>query len=324
MLLEKKMDSKLKEILIKKIMENVPENIKPVNHITDILDLSKESVYRRLNGQLDFTLAEIVKLSSALNFSLDNIHSQYDENIATFHFFPNRLISAQETVQSMLQSFYNRMVTVYNATEKHTDIAINRIIGSLILHYPHLYRFNYYKWMHQFDNVPLNYYFKEVEFTENILNLIQQASYYQQRLEKTVIIDENIVYNAIQEVKYFQDRGLINNEEIALLKQDFYTLLERFEQILNTGENSVGTKWEVYLSSVTISVNTSCLNYDERVSSSYWMHSDATFSTSDRQVYLLQKEWMASLKKYSTLITQSNQKMQADFLNQQYKYLEEL
>lgn len=178
--------------------------------------------------------------------------------------------------------------------------------------------------MRQFDNVPLNYYFKDVKFTENIIDLIQQASYYQQRLRKTVIIDENIIYNAIQEVKYFQDRRLINDEEIALLKQDFHTLLERFEQILNTGKNSVGTQWEVYLSSISISINTSCLNYDERVSSSYWMHSDATFTTSDRQVYLLQKEWMASLKKYSTLITQSNQKMQADFLNQQYKYLEEL
>ncbi len=321
---EKKMDNRLKEILTKKIIENVPANIKPVNYITDVLDLSKESVYRRLNGQLDFTLAEIVKLSSALNFSLDYIHSQYAGKVGAFQYFPNRSMSVEDTFHSMIQEFYNSMVAVSKAKEKHADIAINRMLGSLILHYPYLYKFNYYKWLHQYDNVPLNYYFKDVKFSEETIDLIQESSYYQRRLSKTIILDENIMYNMIQEIKYFRDRGLISSEEVILLKMEINTFLEKLELVLSTGESSVGTEWKVYLSSVRISFNISCHNYDDKVSSSYWMHSDAPFTTLDRQVYLLQKEWMTSLKQYSTLITQSNQKMQADFLNQQYKYLEEI
>ncbi|SBW02816.1 hypothetical protein [uncultured Dysgonomonas sp.] len=318
------MDSKLKEILIKKVLENIPDKVKPVTHLTGILDIGRESAYRRLNGQIDFSLAEIVKLSSRLNFSLNEIHNEYDDNLAAFEFYKNRLNQPEESFKSMLQALYNRMATVYEAKEKHTDIAVNRLIGTLALAHNHLYKFIYYKWKHQFDNVPLNYYYRELVLSSDISNLIQKASYYQQRLSKTIILDEDILYNTIQEIKYYQDRQLISNDEVALIKGDLIDLLENFEQILNTGENQIGIKWDIYLSSINVCSNTSCLNYDDQVSTSFWIHSDAAFTTSDSQIYLLQKEWIDSLKKHSTLITKSNQKMQADFLNQQYKYLEEI
>lgn len=317
------MDNKLKEVLIKKILENIPANVKPVNYLNSVLDLGRESAYRRLNGQIDFSLAEIIKLSTQLNFSLNEIHSEYNTKLAAFDFYKNRLISPEQSFRSMLQSFYDRMITVFNAKEKHTDMAVNRLLGSFVLSYSHLCKFVYYKWIHQFDKVPLNYYYKDLEVSDNILNLAQQGSYYQQRLSKTIILDENILYNTIQEIKYYHDRELINKEEAALIKNDLISLLERMESILNTGKNHVGAKWEVYLCSINVCSNASCLNYDGKVSSSFWIHSDGAINTSNRQIYSLQKEWMESLKKYSTLITQSNQKMQAEFLNQQYKYLEE-
>lgn len=318
------MDSKLKSILIKTILEKIPENIKPVNYITDILNLSRESVYRRINGQLDFTLAEIVKLSFELDFSLDNIYSQYDKDIVPFHFILNKQILPKESFLMLLQAFWDRMQAVYNAKGKHTDMAINRLLSSMILHYSHLYRFHYYKWLHQFGNVPLNYYYSDVNFTDETISQIQQASYYQLRLPKTIIMDENIFYNLIQEIKYYQGRGLINDKEISLLKKDINNFLKEFELILKNGENHTGTKWEVYLCSINVCSNVTCLNFGDEVSSSYWMHADATFTTDDPQVYKTQKAWITSLKRYSTLITQSNQQMQASFLNQQYKYLEEL
>lgn len=318
------MNSRLKEILINNILENIPNNIKPVNYLTEILDLGRESVYRRLNGQIDFTLAEIVKLSVELNFSLNEIHSRYDKNVAAFEYYKDRVKSPRQSFLTKIEAFYARMQDVFKAEDRYTDIALNRLIGSFILQYEHLSKFAYYKWIHLFDKVPLNYYYKELEVPAEILNLSQKATYYQQRLDKTVVMDEYFLYNTIQEIKYYQDRGLIDNEEIALLKNDLKAFIDEFQIILDTGQSRAGAKWEVYLCSMSISSNASCLNYDDKISSSFWIHSDGAISTSDRQIYIMQKEWINSLKKYSTLITQSNQMMQADFLNQQYKLVEEL
>ncbi|MDR3059906.1 MAG: hypothetical protein LBU84_17435 [Prevotella sp.] len=317
------MDNKLKEILIKKILDNIPTNVKPVNYLTDILDMGKESVYRRLNGQISFTLAEIVKLSTELNFSLNEIHSEYDNNLAVFEFYKDRLNGPEQSFYTLLQSFYDRMITVYGADQSHTDMAINRLLGSLALQYDYLYKFVYYKWIHQFDKVPLNYYYRDLELSSDMISMVKKGTYYQQRLSKTIILDENTLYNTIQEIKYYRDRELIDDEEALLIKGDLIKLLGNLEFVLNTGKNHVGTSWEIYLCSIDVCSNATCLNYDGQVSSSFWLHSDGAINTSDHQIYNLQMEWIDSLKKYSTLITKSNQKMQADFLNRQYKLLEE-
>lgn len=318
------MDNKLKEVLIKRILENIPTNVKSVNYISDILDLGRESAYRRLNGQIDFTLDEIVKLSTDLKFSLNEIHSEYDNNLAAFETFEKRLVSPEQSFVVMLQTFYDRMVNVFEAKERYTDMAMNRILGTLALQHPHLFKFVYYKWIHQFDKVPLNYYFSDLELTSELSELAEKGAYYQRRLDKTMVVDENILRNTIGEIKYYQDRGLIRDDEVALIKDDLVLLVERLEPVLSTGKSIYGTNWEIYLCSINVCSNVSCLNFDDQVSSSFWIHSDAAISTSDRQVYKLQKEWIDSLKKYSALITRSNQKMQAEFLNQQYKLIDEL
>lgn len=258
-----------------------------------------------------------------MDFSLNEIHSEYDNNLAVFEFYKDRLNNPEQTFQTMLQALYDRMMTVFNAKEKHTDMAINRLLGTIALQYEHISKFVYYKWIHQFDKVPLNYFYRDIELSPEISSLMKKSTYYQQRLSKTLILDENTLSNTLQEIKYYQERELINSEDVAQIKGDLLQLLNNLEFILNTGKNHAGTSWEIYLCSMDVCSNVTCLNYDGRVSSSFWLHSDGSINTSDLQIYQLQMEWIDSLKKYSTLITKSNQKMQADFLNRQYKLLEE-
>ena len=42
------MNNNLNKSVLDKILNCIPENIKPVNYLMDILDLGKESAYRRL------------------------------------------------------------------------------------------------------------------------------------------------------------------------------------------------------------------------------------------------------------------------------------
>ena len=62
-----------REIVINKILAQIPPSMKPVDYISDILDIGKESAYRRLRGEMSFTLDEVIKLSVELRVSLDEI-----------------------------------------------------------------------------------------------------------------------------------------------------------------------------------------------------------------------------------------------------------
>jgi hypothetical protein len=57
-----------KDALTTKILDSIPKNIKPIEYLIKILDISKESAYRRLRGEIPFTFEEMSKLSLDLDF----------------------------------------------------------------------------------------------------------------------------------------------------------------------------------------------------------------------------------------------------------------
>ncbi|MCC8146509.1 MAG: hypothetical protein LIO93_08760, partial [Bacteroidales bacterium] len=73
-----------------------------------------------------------------------------------------------------------------------------------------------------------------------------------------------------------------------------------------------------------ISSNSTYVNSNNKESVYFYINSDSSIYSYDHKLCKIQKEWLESLKRYSILITESNQKMQVDFINRQYKYLEEL
>ena len=63
------MTMNLNKIVLTKILDIMPENLKPVTLLMEVLDIGKESAYRRLRGEKPFSMEEIYKLSLVLNFS---------------------------------------------------------------------------------------------------------------------------------------------------------------------------------------------------------------------------------------------------------------
>lgn len=321
------MDSRLKEILIKKITENIPSNIKPVKYLIDTLDLGRESAYRRLNGLIDFTFTEIVKLADELNFSLDELHCQYEEGLATCSIFDDKLsgnYSPGKSVENAFRYHKENMKGAFLEEGSYSIIVKNRLFGIFCLRQKYLTKFIYYKWIHQYDNVPLNFYYKDLTLPEEMLDLCKKTMYYQQGVDFTIILDTNTYHNTILEIKYYQERGLISEEEVLLIKNDLTELLEETMYALNTGTGTMGKNIKIYLSSMNIDTSSCFFKCGDRESCHFFMHSDNYINSDDPQLCKLQKEWLNSLMKYSTLITQSNQKMQAEFYNTITNQIKEL
>ncbi len=53
------------------IKERIPKGQNLANYLTDALCLGKEAVYRRLRGEVAFTINEVALLSNKLGISID-------------------------------------------------------------------------------------------------------------------------------------------------------------------------------------------------------------------------------------------------------------
>ena len=65
------MKKNLNSVLIAIVLDKIPTTIKPVSYLMELLNLSRESAYRRLRGEISFSFEETAKLSTALDFSVD-------------------------------------------------------------------------------------------------------------------------------------------------------------------------------------------------------------------------------------------------------------
>lgn len=320
------MDNRLREILIRKISERIPDNIQPVDYLSELLQLGRDSIYRRLNGHIDFTITDIVAITTRLNLSIDEIQSEYDNELAIFCFDNERFISFEKSAQyifNMLKLHHDNLIRISNAKSGCIINSFNRLPGYYYLKYKHLSLFIYYKWAHQLDIIPINYY-SNIQISPEIENLMTATRQYGYRFDLMLIIDDNILYSIITEIKYYHESGLLSDNDVESIKNELKEFCTDLEYILQNGFDPSGTKWDIYLSSINICSNVTYIKCDESESTFFNIHSDGCIYTYDEQVCRLQKKSLESLKKYSTLITCSNKKTQLEFINKQYGYINKL
>ncbi|MDU1892768.1 MAG: helix-turn-helix domain-containing protein [Dysgonomonas sp.] len=311
--------------LSNKILERIPSDIRPSDYLAEVLNLSKESIYRRLKGIIPFTFEEILKLSTVLDFSMDELLKGEKNEYAFFNLTTKKLFDTEEDeFIKMFTRHCNNMEAVYKAQNNHIIISANRILSIFANTFDHLIKFYYYKWLHQFGHASLNFKFSDVQIPEKLEEVRHKIKDYSEVQKVTFITDSNIIYNTIKEIKYYIDRGLIEREDVLLIKNDLQNYIEKFFTFSMENVFGKNTQYEVYISSLDIENNTSYTVCDNKISTYYWVYSDIGIYTSDSELCMLQKDWLDSLKKYSILISNSNQKMQAELYNKFLNQLETL
>ena len=279
------MTMNLNKIVLTKILDIMPENLKPVTLLMDVLDIGKESAYRRLRGEKPFSMEEIYKLSLVLNFSLDEIISN----------------------------------------DKSDAAALNHFLHTMFINYEHLFKFIYYRWMHQMTDVPLNYLYSEVVIPKEIKESCERMSFLNTKIRKlSLIVDNNLFLNLIKEMQYFYVRGLLNEIELDTLKVELHKYLDDIETTINKGINTTGTQIEIYLSVLYINSTTTYATWDDSSESAFWHHYGYPIYTRNKEITARHKLWIDSLKKYCTVISQSNELLQAEFLNKQREYIDNI
>jgi hypothetical protein len=317
------MEKNLNKMLAERILEKIPSTVKPVEYLMATLGLARESVYRRKRGELSFSFKEIVKLSKDLNFSIDEVIDKNGGDKVVFDIRNNALYDSEETFTVMLKGYLNLVKKKYEAHQVEITITQNRVMPIYALRFRHLFKFIYYKWMHQGYQVPLNFYYADVAVPAEILALKDKLILYINQISNyTFIIDPLTYKNTFDEILYYYERGLLTKEELLILKEDLLGLLKHTESLVQRGVSDFGATYQFYLSSLNIESNTIYAKYDDIAESFLWLYYVNPINTNDKYMCAIHKRWVDSMRRYSSLITHSNEILQTKFYNEQYKYLE--
>jgi len=318
------MKKSINQILLNKVQEHISSNEKLVTYLMDTLSLGRESAYRRVRDQIPFTIEEIVKLCDKLNLSIDGIVGRDAKQKTLMNAPKDTFDNPQEAFVEILNIQYDTMINVYKAQKKEIIAGLNRMDSSVILGYEYMFKFYYYKWLHQLYQLPSSFNYSDVIVPEEIITAKNKLIHLYKKIRDThctYILDQNMYFDIIKEIQYYYKRGLISDEDLILMKEEFHDIIYNMENIVRNATNNMNNKYLCYISIFTLESSCFYISYDDKVCASITPCSLFPMQTTDLEACKALKRLLDSQKKHSILITESNEYVQAGFFKKQHEYL---
>lgn len=317
------MNDDIRKKIIKKITALIPPHIKAVDYLSDILEISKESAYRRMRGEMSFAFDEIIKLSKELGFSIDELTGLDQGHRVAVDFTVET--NPKQAFFIKLSKYKEDIDARLRDRESHSMMALNYLPSAFTVHFRHLFKFAYYTWLQRKRKAGAKLYYSDITISPELESLRKQLDIDGRNIRhNTFILDHNVFLSPIKEIHYFYKMRFVTSNELIELKEDFHNMLDFVEKMVRTGESNPGTEYFFYLSDFNIDSNSSYNVWSDKVTSSFNFNFFNRIVISNPEICEIHKEWLDSLKKYSTLITQSNEIVQAAYFEKQRRYVDNI
>jgi hypothetical protein len=319
------MTNQLQKNLIAAIREKVPHDNNLAIYLAGKLSLGRESVYRRLRGEICFTFDEIATLSLDLGFSVDNIIGTKKSESALFNIHMLQNTDYFNIYKNKMLEYGRMFREMSSRPDAEAYMSINSLPYYFYIKYENLSRFRIYKWLHQNQKIGINDKFSEFELSVDILNT--HKIFYndiQTIPSTTIIMDNNIFWSAAKDVEYFYKRGLLSEEDLHLLKTELLNMVNRLEESATNGFDECGTKLSIYYSSVDLEASYLHFKSGDRQFAQVRIFSISAIDSYDTRLCGILKNWIESLKKYSVLVSGSGEIQRFEYMNKQRGYINKI
>lgn len=286
--------------------------------------MGKEAIYRRLRGEVPFTFQEAAIISKELGISLDRIAGVSFSNNAMFDINVVDHGNPFETYYDFLNKHVKLFHTLREDPNASLGTASNVIPQTLYLKHELLAKFRFFKWIYQNEHIKCKH-FEELEIPQKIINVQQDFAKLSHHIHSTDYIWDSMVFlHLINDIQYFSDIHLISDEMKQNLKEELLILTDELERLAIKGKTDFGNDVHIYVSQINFEATYSYLETSTLQLSLIRVYSINSLTTQDVQMFQSLKEWIQSLKKFSTLISESGEMQRIQFFNQQREIIDAL
>lgn len=310
-------DIEFNQQLINAIEKAYPKKNDQIRLLMDSIFLGKEAAYRRIRGNVAFSFSEACIIAAKLGISVDNIIYGSDNRDAVFklNISPGKMCDCQNQVCEK----HDELLNILTNDPSVTFQAVYNIVPyTMLLPYTNLSKFRYFKWHYQTDKSITPSTFSEIEIFDAFEKKQKELGVRLDHIaEVTFIIDRDIISTFIKEILYFYQLNLITDEEITTFRIELLDLINDLEYTAKRGKNKGDKNVWIYLSNIDFEseyVYIKGKDFEAAFLDVYLLNS---IISRDPEVCKMQRDWIDSLRKYSTLISVSGEYERKEFFNKQ-------
>ncbi len=204
------------KVFLEKVKYILPSNISFVDELCEILEISIDSVYRRIRGETALTFDEILKLCNRFNLSFDSL---VESNAMSVTFSYNILPRMIEGFKHYLRAILEDLKALTNFPGAKIIYVAEDIPLFHLFNFPELAAFKMYYWMKSVLNVPeyqdQKYSFENTD--KEILEIGAELVDAYTRVNSVEMWTEYTVNSLRKQIEYYWEAGLFENPADSLL-----------------------------------------------------------------------------------------------------------
>lgn len=309
--------------LISTMKERIPKGHNLANTLMEILCMGKEAIYRRLRGEVAFTFDEVALISQRLGISLDKIVGKQMLNETMFDLNLLHLPDPMDNYSEIATRYLKLFEYIRNDPSASVTTASNLIPYTFYSAYENLSKFRLCRWIYQNEMIRTPHSLSQMEIPEKVEALHRRLSTAIRQAAQTCFIwDSGIFRSMVREIGYFAGLNLISETDVENLQKELLLLLSELESVTMTGEFSKGHPLAIYLSDINFEATYTYVEKEGFQTCFFRVYSINSMDSQHPKICDIQKNWILSLKRHSTLISQSSEIQRMMFFNEQRRVVE--
>lgn len=317
------MEPSLQQLLFQQIKDRIPENLSFVHEIAELLGISYDSAYRRIRGEKELSLDELVKLGSRFEISIDSLLNLKGNNAVFRHY---SLDSTRFRIKEWLMIIQQDMWRFHQSKTKEIIYAAKDPPLFHYFHFPEIAAFKFFFWEKTLFEFPEH---EDKRFRMDDLDM-EVVEIGQKILRSSITIPTIEIWNEdtfnilFRQIEYYWISGYFEK------KDDLMNLLDKLEKwvkhiqrqadhgfkfLYDHPAEGIENSFLMYENEVVLNDNAIFVKLDN-ISSVYLTYNVLSLLiTQEPSLCLNVEQYMHSLMKKSTLISLSGSKARNRFFN---------
>jgi hypothetical protein len=318
-------DSNIQSVFLDQVRKRLAPNVAFADELAELLNISRDSAYRRIRGETILSLEEIKTLYNRFGISIDALFSTSSEMV-TFH---RRVVNYKDydllkwinSISKNLDIFQS-----YNGEDGKEMIFSAKDIP--IFHYfriPELCAFKLFFWIKTVIGYP-DYQTKKFS-NEAVPNEIMSSANrvwdQYSSLPSTEIWNEEAIYDTLKQIEFYQECGFFEEKGKAQsLCDSLVKLLEQVQHEASVGQKKGGGTFRLYNNEILIADNTVLTRMGTRRGVYVNQNSLNLLLTFQEPFCQQTEDYIKNLIKKSTIISTTGERERNKFFNNMKKRVE--
>lgn len=313
----------LQDRLFENIRIRYPDPSAMADDLAQTLNISKDSIYRRLKGEKPLLYEELMVLLEQYNLSLDAL-SGNDEKTVIFRgkflneedFDLHAMLSDMASQLTQLSQLHHPLLYYISK-----DIPVFYYLGN-----PAACAFKFFVWLRtqfrftSWENKPFSFSI----LTDELTKAAGKVTLCYDVIPSVEILNADNILNDLRQIEYYHRTQMISESgDLEIIYAAFHELVEQMERKAAKGSKSGTVSLSVYVNDFYVGDNTVLAETDE-VQRVFLNHAAINFMSTDHKAFVrYNQDFIKNLIRRSTLISEVGERTRSRFFHLIHERIEQ-